>query len=220
MPSYIPAQDALFLAWLDNFDDITSVDFAALGLSAGQATDITTVRTAFDASYALATNPATRTPVTVAQKDTDRATAEAVVRPLAQFIRNNPDVDDATKISLGLTVPDVDPTPIPTPTTFPLLDILRCEPGVHWLQYRDSDTPTTKAKPFGAVAMELYRAIGTVPTIDPADGVYVGLVTKSPFSVEQSIGDNGKQATYFGRWVTQTALRGEFSSGVSITVAF
>lgn len=218
--SYIPAQDALFLAWLDNFDDITSVDFATLGLSAGQATDITTVRTDFDAAYALATNPATRTPVTVAAKDTSRATAEAVVRPLAQFIRNNPDVSDGDKIALGLTVPDVDPTPIPPPTTFPLLDMLNATPGVHKMQYRDSDTPTTKAKPYGAMQMELYRAIGTVAAPDPTTAVFVGLVTKSPTMIDQNPDDAGKIATYFGRWVTRTGLTGPWSSGVSLTVAF
>lgn len=218
--SYIPASDSGFLAWLDNFDDITSVDFAALGLTGGQAAAITAQRTAYDASYAAAINPATRTPVTIATKDTDKATALATVRPLAQLIRNNPDVDDATKISLGLTVPDTDPTPIPAPLTFPLLDVLAATPGIHKLQYRDSDTPTTKAKPYGALQMELYQAIGTAAAPDPSTATFVGLITKSPFEVELDAGDAGKIATYFARWVTRRGLVGPWSSGVTMTVAF
>lgn len=217
---YIPPKDADFLAWLDNFDDLTAVNFAAYGLTAPQAASITTQRTNYDAAFAAATNPATRTPVTVATKDTMKATALATVRPLAQIIRNNPAVSDADKVALGLTVPDVSPTPVPAPTTFPLLDLLRATPGQHWLQYRDSDTPTSKAKPFGAKGMELWQSIGTTPAVDPASSLYLGTVTKSPLSVNQNPADVGKVATYFGRWITQRGLVGPWSSPVSLTVAF
>lgn len=217
---YIPAKDAQFLAWLDNFDDLTSVNFAAYGLSGGEAASITTVRTDFDNAYATASNPATRTPVTVALKDTQKATALATVRPLAQKIRNNPAVSDMTRVALGLTVPDTAPSPIPAPTTFPLLDILRATPGQHWLQYRDSATPTTKAKPFGATQMELWSTIGTVAAPTPVAATFLGLVTKSPVSVVLNPGDVGKVATYFARWSTQRGLVSPWSSGVSMTIAF
>lgn len=218
--SYIPAKDAQFLAWLDNFDNLTSVNFAAYGLTGGEATSITTVRTNFDSSYATATDPTTRTPVTIALKDVDKATASATVRPLAQKIRNNPAVSDPERVALGLTVPDTAPAPIPAPTTFPLLDLLRATPGQHWLQYRDSDTPTTKAKPFGATGMELWSAIGVAAAPTPATASYLGTVTKSPLSVTLDAGDVGKVATYFARWITQRGLVGPWSSGVSLTVAF
>jgi hypothetical protein len=218
--SYIPAKDADLLGWLDNFDTIVAVDFAALGLTGGEAATITGVRTAYDTAYVDATTPATRTPVTVATKDVAKATALATVRPLAQKIRNNPAVLDATKVSLGLTVPDTSPTPIPAPLTFPLLDLLSATPGQHHLQYRDSDTPTTKAKPFGADGMELWSTIGTSPAIDPSGASYLGLITKSPLAVDLDVADVGKYATYFGRWITRRGLVGPWSSPVSLTVAF
>lgn len=217
---YIPAKDSLFLAWIDNFDDLTAVNFAAYGLTAPEAASITTVRTNYDVAYATAVNPATRTPVTIASKDTAKATALATVRPLAQKIRNNPAVADATKVSLGLTVPDTAPAPIPAPLTFPLLDLLKATPGQHWLQYRDSDTPTTKAKPFGAVGMELWQAIAVGPVTDVALANFIGIVTKSPLNVALNIADVGKTATYFARWNTQRGLVGPWSSPISLTVAF
>lgn len=217
---YIPAKDADFKAWIDNFDDITAVDFAALGLTSPEAASITVVRTNYDTAFDTATNPATRTPVTVAAKDTAKATALATVRPLAQKIRNNPAVSDMDKVALGLTVPDTAPTPIPAPTTFPLLDLLRATPGQHWLQYRDSDTPTTKAKPFGATGMELWQTVGTAPAVTPAAAAYLGTVTKSPLSVTLNGADAGKVATYFARWITQRGLVGPWSSPVSLTIAF
>lgn len=217
---YIPAKDGDFLAWVDNFDDLTSVNFAAYGLTGGEAASITTVRTNYDVAYADAVNPATRTPVTIAIKDTAKATALATVRPLAQKIRNNPAVADATKVALGLTVPDTAPTPVPPPITFPLLDLLRATPGQHWIQYRDSETPTAKAKPFGATGMELWQSVGDAPAVTPVGANYLGTVTKSPLSVTLDPGDAGKVATYFGRWITRRGLVGPWSSPVSLTVAF
>lgn len=222
MPStpYIPVTDSGLLSWLTNFDGLTSVNYAAYGLTAPEATSITTVTGAYVSAYALATDPTTRTPVTIAAKDTAKATALATVRPLAQKIRNNSAVPDMDKVALGLTVPDTSPTPIPAPTTFPLLDLLRATPGQHWMQYRDSDTPTTKAKPFGALAMELYTKIGTAPAVDPAGATYLGQITKCPFAVDLDPADIGKTATYFARWVTRRGLVGPWSSPVSLTVAF
>lgn len=217
---YIPAKDGDFLGWLENFDDLTAVNFAAYGLSGGEAASITTQRNAYDAAYGDAISPATRTPVTIALKDTVKATALATVRPLAQKIRNNPAVSDADKVSLGLTVPDVSPSPIPAPTTFPLLDLLRATPGVHWLQYRDSDTPTAKAKPFGAIGMELWQHVGLTPAVDPSTALFLGIVTKSPLFVALNPADVGKMATYFARWSTRRGLVSTWSSPVSLTVAF
>lgn len=217
---YIPAKDADFLAWLDNFDDLTAINFAAYGLTGGEAATITTQRTNYDAAFLAATNPATRTPVTVATKDTTKATALATVRPLAQKIRNNPAVSDPDRVALGLTVPDTSPSPIPAPITFPLLDLLRATPGQHWLQYRDSDTPTAKAKPFGALGMELWQVIGVAPGVDPDLASYIGTVTKSPLSVTLNVADVGKYATYWARWITRRGLVGPWSSPVSLTVAF
>lgn len=217
---YIPAKDVDFLAWLDNFDDLTSVNFATYGLTGPEAASITTVRNAYDAAFAAATNPATRTPVTVAAKDTAKATALATVRPLAQTIRNNPAVTDDDRVALGLTVPDTSPTPVPPPTSFPLLDLLGATPGQHQLQYRDSDTPTTKAKPDGSIAMELWQTVGVTPALNPVGSLYVGSVTKAPFFISLDPGDVGKFATYFARWVTRRGLVGPWSSPVSMTICF
>lgn len=217
---YIPPKDVDFLAWLDNFDDLVAVNFAAYGLTAPEAASITNVRTDYDSAFAAATNPVTRTPVTVAAKDTAKAIALATVRPLAQKIRDNSAVTDEQRVELGLTVPDTSPTPVPAPVTFPLLDILRATPGQHWLQYRDSDTPTTKAKPEGADGMELWLVVGDLPVVDVEGAQYVGSVTKCPVAVTLEVGDNGKIATYFGRWVTRRGLAGPWSSPVSMTIAF
>jgi hypothetical protein len=217
---YIPAPDGDFATWLANFEAIVAVDFAALGLTAGQAGDVTTENTAYQAAYTASQDPGTRTPVTVAAKDAARISAEAVVRPIAIQVRNNPGVSDPTKISLGLTVPSFPPVPVPIPTSFPVLDLLNATPGQHKVEYRDSDTPTSKKKPYGSINMELWAVIGTSPAPDPTGAVFLGGRTKSPFFVDLDPADTGKVITYFARWLTRTNKVGPWSSGVSMTIAF
>lgn len=216
--SYIPSTDAGLSSWLTNFDGLTSVNYAAYGLTSGEATAITSVTATYVSALTAATDPGTRTPVTVAAKDAAKFAALGTVRPLAIKIRNNPGVSDETKVLLGLTVPSVIPTPVPTPTTFPLLSVLNGTPHQHLIQSRDSDTPTSKKKPFGAIQMQLYCAIGTSVAPSPAGAVFFGVSTKSPFRVTHSSEDAGKIATYFGRWITRTGLVGPWSDGASMVI--
>jgi hypothetical protein len=184
------------------------------------AAAVTAVVSAYDAAYTLAVDPSTRTPSTVAAKDAAKSAALATVRPIAQFIRNNLGVSNEDKIALGLTVPSTTPTPIPTPTTVPLLSVIAATPGVHKISMRDDATPLSKAKPFGALQLQLFSVIGTVVAPTPAGALFVSVVTKSPFFVDLDPADAGKIATYFGRWVTRTGKVGPWSSGASLTVAF
>lgn len=217
---YIPATDSGFASWSTNFEALVAVNFAAYGLTSGQATAYSALDTDYQAKYALAIDPGTRTPVTVQDKVDAKVAALALARTLAQEIKGNPVNDNATLALLGITVNKFPPTPIPDPTTFPVLDLLNATPGVHKLQYRDSDTPLTKAKPPGAVQMQLYRAVGVAAAPDPTTAVFNGVFTKSPLFVDQDPGDAGKIATYFARWLTRTGKTGPWSSGVSLTVAF
>lgn len=222
MPSapYIPSTDAGFDSWLTNFETQTDTEFATYGLTAPEAALITAAQAAYNAAFVLANDPGTRTSVTVAAKDVAKASALATVRPLAIKVKLNPAVTDGQRALLGLTIDTVPATPIPTPTTFPTIDVLMATPGQHKLQYRDSATPTSKAKPYGAMQLELWNVIGTVEAVTPANAVYRGAFTKSPLVVDHLEADAGKIATYFGRWVTTTGKVGPWSNGVSLTIAW
>lgn len=218
--SYIPSTDAGLAAWSANFEAIVAVDYAALGLTGGQASAVTAADTAYQAAYTLAVDPGTRTPVTVAAKDSAKFALLGTVRPVAIQVRNNPAVSDATKVSLGLTVPALVPTPIPAPTTVPTLAVLAATPGVHKIDSRDDSTPTSKAKPPGALQLQLWVAYGTAPAPDPTTAEFLGVFTKSPFFVSLPVAQTGKVATYFGRWVTRRGLLGPWSGGASMGVSF
>ena len=76
---YIPAKDALFAAWLLNFSTLLTASPVTYGLTAPDAVTVAGVNGTFQAAYATATNPATRTSGAVAATDVARLDAEAIV---------------------------------------------------------------------------------------------------------------------------------------------
>lgn len=211
--NYIPAKDADFAAWLLNFATLIAAGPTTYGLIAGDATIISAANTAFQDAYTVATTPATRTSAAIAQKDSARASATATVRPYAVQISLNSGVDDMDKVEVGVTVRKTTPTPIPPPTTQPVLILVQQNPGALTLGYRDITTPNAKAKPFGAIGIELWTSLGAVFATDPEQCVYYGTITKSPNLLAFGGADAGKKLTMFARWVTRGGAGGKSVPG-------
>lgn len=209
---YIPASDGAFASWLLNFATLIAASPTTYGLIAGDATAISAQNTAFQAAYLAATNPATRTAPTVAAKDAARLSAENVVRPYAVRISLNAAVTDLNKTAVGVTVRSVVPTPVPAPTVAPEISLVSAITGQMTLGYK---TPGAagKYKPPGVVGVEVFRAVGTVAAVDPAQASYSGVVTKSPFRQTFDAGDRGKIATIFCRYVTRSGPGGAAQAG-------
>lgn len=216
---FIPQTDAGFATWSANFESGIDTEYATFGLTSGQATAYTTLDTAYQAAYLAATNPATRTPVTIAAKDTARTAAVANARFLAAIINSFPGVTNAQRTALGLT-PRVDTrTPIPAPATKPVVIVRAFNPLSHRLQLRDTETPTSRAKPAGAIAGEVWCKIGTTPPASIADCLFLGSYTRNFFDSVFDGADAGKTAYYLTRWVTRTGLVGPTSDVQSATIA-
>lgn len=179
--SYIPTKDADLIAWGDNFASVISADPAVYGLLAADALVIQTQYDEFAAAYTLAVNPATRTIVTIAAKDEEKAGFLSIARQYAAIIRANGGVSDDAKAAAGLTIPDPTPTPIPVPTTTPILAVpLQGVGGVLQMAITDSATPLLKKKPFGVVGACLFAgAFTSNNTVPPVVTPLFALVTKS-----------------------------------------
>ena len=222
-PAYIPAPDALFATWSTNFSTLLTANPTSYGLVAGDAVAVAAADALFQAAYALAIAPGTRTSGTIADKDTERVNTEAIVRPLAVRIIQNPSVSAMLKTDIGVTVPSVVPTPVPAPTTAPVLILVSAGPLIHTLQYRDSATPLVKAKPFGVVSLELSAQLGTSAGIDPDAATFLNGYNKTPFQVSWNAPDRGKHATYWGRWMTRSGpagvpQRGPWSTSLDVII--
>ena len=217
--SYIPAREADMDNWLNNFKTLIAANPTTYGLVTADATAITTAYTNWHAAYLTAVNPTTRTTAAVQTKNEQKQTVLGVVRGYADTIRVNMAVSDALKVGLGLHVRDTAPTPIPPPSTFPLLTITEPMRGMQDLRASDSGTPDKKARPTGVAGMLLFRAVGTSAVTDPAQAASLAFATKTDFEATFDPADNGKTATYFARWTNGKGEVGPWSAPVSMPIA-
>lgn len=216
---WLPSTDADLDSFAQNFNTLITAAPATYGLVAGDATAFDPIADAYTSALATATNPPTRTSVTIAAKDTARFNVKASLRELAAKVQASPTVTDGAKTALGLTVRDLLPTPIPAPATFPLLSIVKATPLAMDLRFADSETPDSRSKPADVTGMELFVEASTTPITDPEQIDYEAVVTRNPVPVTFAAGDVGKTAYIAGRWINAKGDRGPWSSIVSMTVA-
>ncbi len=213
MPAgYLPAPNADFANWLDNFSTLLTASPATYGLVAGDATAVAAQDAAYQAAYSAATDPGTRGPATVAAAVAARTAAEAVVRPYAVTIARNPAVAPDDKVAIGVSLPNPSRPRIPAPTTAPSLILVSCVPNIINFQFRDSTTPLVKAKPVGVTGMELWAAFGTVPAVSPDQCTFQQMATKTPGQLDTT-GQSGKICTMFGRWANRSGHAGVAYTG-------
>lgn len=209
---YIPKSDSGFASWLSNFSALLTASPTTYGLSAPDAVVVAAENTAFQSALTAASDPTTRTSVTVAAKDAARATAESIVRPFAVSISLNATVSNGDKTAIGVTVRSTTPTPIPAPVAVPSIELIKATPLVQQLQIRQTGS-TSKAKPAGAVSIEVARSIGTVPATDPDQLQIVGQYGKTPLLQNFVAGNQGKVVTYAARYRTQSGPGGVSQAG-------
>lgn len=211
---YIPARDADYRTWLNNFAATVNADPTSYGLTSAEAAYIQSLADLYSDAYSIATNPSTRTPVTVQAKDSTRASTEASVRTFAFRIIANPSVPPAALIAAGLNPRNFTPSPIPAPSTQPLLNILRLAHLVSELGYADSTTPSHKKKPAGATALQLVGGAAATTT-SPDNAPTIRMVTRTPFQI---IWSSPGPVRLWGRWTTRRGLTGPWSDELAFNV--
>lgn len=217
-PSYVPTKDADLDAWATNFDVTITAAPADYGLIAGQATAFNVLRTAYTAALLAATNPATRTSVTVAAKDAARNAMVANARQLAMIARQYPAITDELLATAGLTVPDTVPSPIPAPTSQPVLSQFASSPLQLVLRTKDSILTNPRARPQGVTGLMLWMKVGTPAPASVADCQFVGLFGRTPLTVDFDPADGGKPATFIAKWTNAKGQVGPESAMVAITI--
>lgn len=210
--NYIPAKDADAAAWATNFGAVATADPLALGLTAPNAVTITAAALAFSTALATATDPGTRTSATIAAKNEARAAMELTCRPFAVQVSLDSNVTDEAKTAAGVTVRKTVPTPVPAPSIAPTLAIVSAIPGQATLSARQPGS-AGKAKPAGAVGVEIVSVAGTVAAVSPEQASAKMIATKTPFAFSVAPSEVGKVITVFGRYITRSGPGGVAQSG-------
>ena len=79
--------------------------------------------------------------------------------------------------------------------------------------------PNKRAKPFGAISLQLFVNVAEEVDPNPDTARFVGNYTKNPIVVAFDHSENGKQATYFARWQGRRGDVGPWSVPVSLAIA-
>ena len=219
MADYIPAGDSEFDVWENNFVAYATANAAALGLD--PLVDIPPLAAAegiWDTD--LAANATAQAAAQSARqaKDAARAAFEAVIRPLVARLQASPDVDDAERAGLGITVPDRIATPSEVPTTRPVVSVDTSQRLQHTVSFADESTPTRTAKPKGVMGVELWVKIGNPPPVGPSQVDFLALDTRTPYVATYAGAVANQVAHYMLRWVNTRGEKGPWSETASATI--
>ena len=218
MPDYVPAPDPAFHNWQTTLLAFITDNRVALGVSTGDLTALTAAQTDWTATYA--THQATQAQALSDRqaKDDARTAYTTLIRAAVGQMQKNPAVTDTQRQAMSLTVPDTTRTPAGVPASRPLVNIDTSERLRHTLTFTDEATPTSRAKPAGVAACEVWLLTGTTAPAGP-DAMHLQAVDKSsPYIMEFDSADAGKTAWWALRWVNTKGEHGPWSATVSATI--
>ena len=218
MPDYIPGGDAPFDAWQLNFVTYVNANLANLGLVAGDVVNLNATATTWTADYPAHTAAQAAAQGARQAKDGARDGLEGAVRPLVRQLQASPEVDNAERAAMGITVPDDEGSPQGPPTTRPVVSVDTSQRLQHTIAFADEATPTRTAKPAGVMGAEIWVKVGDPPPSGPGELGFLSLDTRTPFVAYYLGADGGKTAHYMLRWVSTTGAKGPWSETASATI--
>lgn len=218
MSDYLPGPDADYQAWVANFTTYAAANLAALGITALDLAPVQTAQATFSTDFADHITAKSAAQAARQSKDAARSLLTAAIRPLVRRLQASPQVTDAERAALGITVA-AEPEPTGTPTTSPIVTIECGNRLQHALRFVDSATPTRKAKPAGVLGVEIWNKVGTAPPANADDLRFIAIDTEAPYTLNYPIEDGGKTAYYWLRWVSPTGERGPWGEQAQATIA-
>ena len=216
---YMPTQDADLDAFAQNMNTLITANPTNYGLIAGQATTFDTAADLFTSTLATATNPSTRTSVTVAAKNSARAALKTLIQNYMAIIQAYPAITNPLLSGLGLTVRDTVPTPIPAPTSAPILSFQSSSSFAIFGNISDENTPDLRARPFGAIGAEIWVKVGVAAPASPAETAFKQLTTRQPTVVQFTGGDAGETCYAYARWINRRGEPGPWSALAQFVIA-
>src|ERR1041385_1139939 len=217
MSDYIPSSDAEFNAWQLNFVSFVSTNAAALNITPQQVTSLAEQQNEWIVKYPLSTAKQAELNSAVQGKNDCRSLYQDFIRSLVGMMQSNPNVTDAHRQSMGITVRSTSRTAVGPPASKPVATVDTSQRLQHTINFVDELSPTSRAKPEGVQGCEIWMKVGDPAPAGPNDVHYLALDTRTPYTVEFEAADAGKTAYYMLRWMSTRAETGPWSATVSGT---
>ena len=159
-----PKRQPEFATWLDHLATALAGDPESYGATAAQSDRLAAANVAFQAAWAVASDPATRTRSAVAGKDTALQLARREAKNIADIIRAAPTVTPGQLADLGFPQRGERARSKP-PESLARLRLLSTGPNSVRVRVFASDSAQPHPKPVGAIGCVVMIHIGeTAPT--------------------------------------------------------
>jgi len=222
---FIPDSDSEFAIMARSFANGIAKDPARYKISEEDSQMISRVVQEYRDALCTATAHGTRTVAAIGLKDEVRKKCEDVVREFGNFIRANRQISSADKIGVCVKERSKRLRPRTCPQTAPRLKFVSTTlpdgspSGTHILRYHDGFGPGSRAKPDGAVRIELFADLvapdepvpefpGQYPTGRPT---YVRSFSKNPIEVPYPEPTTPMLLCYWARWADASGDVGPWS---------
>lgn len=214
---FIPARDGDFDAWQQAFLTFAAANMAALGLVLSDITNLANAQGDWDTTYTAQQAAQAAAEGATAAKVAAKAEYIALIRSAVNRIQANPAVTNQQRESLGVTVRDSDPSPVPVPTEAPLASVDTSKRFQHTVTILGPDGG--RGKPEGVKAAEVWVKIGGTTDEGIEGFTYAGQATRSSFVHSFANDDGYKTAHYAVRYINGKGEPGPWSEAVSATIA-
>jgi hypothetical protein len=190
----------------------------ALGLAPAQSGGLNSLYSVWATAYPAHNTAQSAAQSATAAKETARESLELAFREAVGIIQKHPGVTNAQRQSAGVPVHDVIRTPTAAIATRPVLMVNTAQRLQHTIKWADEATPTSRARPAGALGLELFCKVGGPAPVSTEGCEALGLITNSP-NVEDFDAAQANQTVYYvARWVNKRGARGPLSVVVNATI--
>jgi hypothetical protein len=220
MANYIPGSDSGFDEWVDNFLTYATPRMEAMGFTDADLLDVSTAAPLWKTALNNQIMWKAQAQAATVTKDESRADLEQKIRALVNRLQAGPDVTDADRAGLGITVRGMAVVPVGMPPTQrPTGRANGGQPLKHIVSFEnEADAGVSKAKPAGVSGCEIWVKVGDAPT-GPSDMSFAKTASRTPAIVEHAEEDAGKMAYYRLRWVNGKGEPGTWSDVFQATIA-
>ncbi len=219
MSDYMPDTDSDVLNWMNAFTTFANANLVPLAIVATDVSTLVTQANSFNVACVNATNLRNQTLAATQAKLAARKIAITAFRNMVRKLQANPNLTDALRRGLGITLRDADPAAagaVPSqPLYRPVVSIDNSRQLIHRVRFMQESPEPRRAKPAGMNGCEMRIVIlpkDAPPPADPLSMPQTGTPTAAPLDVTFAAADAGKVAWYRLRWVnTRNLPVGEWS---------
>jgi len=207
---YMPPKQAEQVDWSQNFATAVSVDPQVWNLPASMTTDFVALNASLQSTWTAATEPSTRTKVTVQQLRDKLRSMKVMARKMVSTIQGAPGVSDEMLVQAGLTVRKTTRTPEGAPAQKPIVVVTLVDGRRVDVELRQDMEKRGKA-PNASIAV-IFTHIGETAPSGPDGWTFAMQTTKTKFTLPFPAGTAGQKAYITAFWSNS---KGQSSPGAT-----